>query len=290
MRVCVADFFDPEGAAGGVGAGARVALGGRMRVLHMICSADRAAESVRELWERLDTQAPGMGMGKGEGRGKRPLILWEPVPDLCTPEQQASMLDALALVDVLSPNEGELAAFYTHELSGEDETPPSTPQAVAARAERLARKLATSRRMGGERGCGAVIVRCGVLGCFAVWQHPPCTNTPGVIEISSLWMPAYHDQTPEKVVDPTGAGNAFMGGLGAGLVRSFGAGSGENGGLGADKERMVKAIAHAQVAASFAIEQVGMPELSVGEDGVERWNGVLVGERLRGYLSRVGVE
>lgn len=41
------------------------------------------------------------------------------------------------------------------------------------------------------------------------------------------------------------------------------------------------------MAASFAIEQVGMPVLSIDESG-ERWNGVVVGERMRELEGRSG--
>lgn len=40
------------------------------------------------------------------------------------------------------------------------------------------------------------------------------------------------------------------------------------------------------MAASLAIEQVGMPVVSVDERGKERWNGVLVGERMKELESR----
>lgn len=74
-----------------------------------------------------------------------------------------------------------------------------------------------------------------------------------------------------KVVDPTGGGNTFIGGLAIGLVRSGG--------------NFVLAAAMGTVAASFAIEQIGIPTL-VKERGRELWNGVEVQERLEEYKRR----
>jgi sugar/nucleoside kinase (ribokinase family) len=107
------------------------------------------------------------------------------------------------------------------------------------------------------------VVRCGKDGCFAVRD--------GV----RSWMSAYH-QSAERVIDPTGGGNGFLGGLAVGLVRA-----GEAPGI----ENLEEAAAWGSVAASLAIEQVGMPRL--GSDGQnETWNGVKVEDRLAEYKKR----
>lgn len=63
----------------------------------------------------------------------------------------------------------------------------------------------------------AAIVRCGPLGCCYIDTRK--TSRPSEDDV--VWVPAYWDASlPEshgKVVDPTGAGNSFMGGLGAAL-------------------------------------------------------------------------
>ena len=64
----------------------------------------------------------------------------------------------------------------------------------------------------------------------------------------------------------------WLGGLGVALAR--------------DKS-LVEAAIWGSVAASFAIEQVGMPRRTVGQDGKERWNGERVAERLDVYLQRL---
>ena len=80
----------------------------------------------------------------------------------------------------------------------------------------------------------------------------------------------FHAPTPEKVIDPTGGGNGFLGGLAIGLVRTG---------------DVVEASKWGNVAASFMIEQVGVPVLQT-EEGKERWNGVVVEERMKEYSMR----
>jgi len=95
---------------------------------------------------------------------------------------------------------------------------------------------------------------------------------PGV----ERWLPAYFSaREEEKVVDPTGGGNGFLGGLAVGLARG---------------KDVVEACAWGSVAASFCIEQVGVPVLGEALDGKGRevWNGESVEERLDKYLRKVG--
>ena len=290
VRVEVKDYFG-EGGAGW--------MGERMRALHMICSPERAGRSVRELWTLLDQTDDRL-------RAKlRPLVIWEPIPDLCTPETREEMLDTTSLVDVVSPNDGELASFFTDQLA-EQEQHTRTHQEIKLRTERLAKKLATRRRMCGDPdgGCGAVIVRCGALGCYIVIQNEPSPNSNsevkekkeekeegGRIPITAFWLPAYHDLTPEKVIDPTGAGNAFMGGLAIGLRRpliSVKAGILKRWDKWPGMKKWVVAAAYASVAASFVVEQLGVPVVASGEGEKERWNGEVVGERVVKYFERIG--
>ena len=92
---------------------------------------------------------------------------------------------------------------------------------------------------------------------------------PGV----EMWLPAYFGEgkEEERVVDPTGGGNGFLGGLAVALARGKG---------------LEEAAAWGSVAASFAIEQVGMPVLGKDETGRETWNGVLIQERLDEYVKK----
>jgi hypothetical protein len=93
---------------------------------------------------------------------------------------------------------------------------------------------------------------------------------PGV----ETWLPAYFTENEkDRVVDPTGGGNGFLGGLAVALARGKG---------------LEEAAVWGSVAASFAIEQVGMPVLGRDEEGRETWNGVVANDRLDEFMQRVG--
>ncbi len=91
------------------------------------------------------------------------------------------------------------------------------------------------------------------------------------------WFPAYFegDVGKEKVVDPTGGGNGFLGGFAVALARG---------------KSLEEACAFGTVAASYSIEQVGMPVLGVEPGtGRETWNKVVVDDRLEEYMRRVKI-
>lgn len=244
------------------------------KTVHLICSPARAQMVCYELRGGLDDRFPS----------SRTRFIWEPVPDLCTPEHRVEMYKTLKLMHVISPNHAELAGFY----GIEDPIDINTPDTIVS----LATKLVTAGI--GPNGTGAVIVRCGKMGCLVSSRKR-----------MNVWLPAYYqpegeerqgnsdedndtnngnknkssspnakdgDKSHPKVVDPTGGGNAFIGGLAIGLVRSGG--------------NFVLAAAMGTVAASFAIEQIGIPTLSK-KDGQELWNGVEVQGRLEEYRKKV---
>lgn len=174
------------------------------------------------------------------------MFVWEPVPDLCSPEELSRSFEALKHVDVVSPNHDELAAML-----GFQHGDRVNQQAVEDHAQ-----LFLDQGIG-RQGQGAVIVRCGAVGCFVLSRTV------------RRWLPAFHTDSG-KVVDPTGGGNAFLGGLAVGLVRT-------------DFD-VVESARWGNVAASFAIEQAGMPQLEHSE--TERWNGTNVLSRLAEYQDR----
>jgi sugar/nucleoside kinase (ribokinase family) len=95
----------------------------------------------------------------------------------------------------------------------------------------------------------AIVVRSGKDGCYVATKA------------ESAWLPAYH-QEASKVIDPTGGGNTFLGGFSITLARS----------PTVDFASITQAVISGAVAASFAIEQIGMPILGV-EGESESWNG-----------------
>ena len=191
----------------------------------------------------------------GTESDNRPLFVWEPVPDLCTSDEFENCQRALTFVDVVSPNHGELGGFFGKDTNGSDSV-----------NFRLIEELCSQWLKGGigPDGKGGIVVRCGKDGCIVARDG------------LRKWLPAYH-QSAEKVLDPTGGGNGFLGGLAVGLVRA---------GASPGVEHLEEAAIWGSISASFAIEQVGMPILShTPED--ERWNGVRVEERLSEFKQRL---
>ncbi|KAJ6186227.1 hypothetical protein N7519_007528 [Penicillium mononematosum] len=194
-----------------------------------------------------------LALREKEGILDRPLIIWEPAPLSCRPENLEACLETAALVDVFSPNHLELAAFFGQSPVASDRS----------EIERLGEKLLASGV--GPEGKGAVVIRAGENGCFVQSR-----NT------ASRWLPPFYkedigEEQPAKVVDPTGAGNAFLGGYAIGYLQG--------------KGDILEAACYGSVAASFALEQVGMPEKS-NEGGEELWNGESVVRRLHEYRAR----
>jgi sugar/nucleoside kinase (ribokinase family) len=190
---------------------------------HCVCSASRCIELVMGITNRR----------LAELNQTAPIFVWEPVPDLCTPEERSKIMTAASLVDVISPNNQELAAIFTE-----------TGQVEATYHEEEYSKAILASGIGKD-GHGSIIVRCGSQGCYAASRT------------KSQWFQAYHKQGGAKVKDPTGGGNTFLGGLAVALARG---------------KSMEEACIWASVAASFAIEQIGMPTLTQEPEG-ELWNG-----------------
>lgn len=266
---------------------------------HIISSPTRASELITSILRLRKIHRPNTS---------KPLIIWEPVPDLCLPSELLNLTNVLPYIDILSPNHSELAAFMGDPNLGHD---PETGLVDRAAVERVCEQLLGSMPLQSY----AIVVRCGALGCFIAKnggrsrrpsltrQRRPANHARGGLTLdmdmssifSSLlspsgeieferetppvdpgiekWLPAYW-MDGEKVVDPTGGGNTFLGGLAVGLARGKG---------------IVEAAAWGSIAASFAIEQVGCPVLRSDKEGRETWNGCAVEGRLDEFLRRIEI-
>ncbi|KAK0672754.1 Ribokinase-like protein [Cercophora samala] len=282
------------------------------KALHLICSPLRCQELVRGFLAARKKYYREV-LGKEEDEYVRPVVVWEPVPDLCTPGELLNCTNTLPLVDVCSPNHAELAGFLGGSGVVDDGTGEVDAQAVEKGCEQLlasmplqsytlvvraGEKGAYIARNGGRKRAGGggsgkkrkktVGHRGGLTaetdmeelfrGLVMMEGEDEGVVAREEIEVDEgveRWLPAYWtgEEGKGKVKDATGGGNTFLGGLGVALARGKG---------------IEEAVGWGAVAASFAIEQVGMPELK-GQGEEETWNGERVEERLKKYMERVGL-
>lgn len=85
------------------------------------------------------------------------------------------------------------------------------------------------------------------------------------------WLPPIYQASSSKIVDTTGAGNAFLVAYAIGYLKT---------------KDSYQATCYESVAASFALEQTGIPRRSVSNEQ-ELWNGKDVHEGLRLYMGEL---
>lgn len=229
------------------------------KTYHLICEPSRCINLVAEiLAKRRDILD---GYPHLRDTFIIPIFVWEPIEGSCRPSELDSFYKALKVVDVFSPNERELGLLFSGPNRGEDKLMPR---------ELLHRRCQQLLALGFGKKPSAVVVRMGASGCL-IASHSRFVD-----------LPAYHtpptDSAPEELTawqenktetwDVTGGGNAFLGGYCVGLlsrpndqIDNFGF------------TEFELAATYGSVAASFAIEQIGMPTLSQSGDGKELWNG-----------------
>ena len=230
------------------------------KVYHMICTPARC--------KSLCTQILNAREGFESSCDQKPFFVWEPMEDTCLPTELAAFSEALEFVDAFSPNAKELLSLCDLNITHEDDA--SSSQIQQGCNILLAATNGTYLK--------TVIARCGPSGCLVAERE------------SSRVLPAFHgaqkgNETASKyspsasVIDVTGGGNAFLGGFAAAIA------------LGALAEGFSKfetAALYGNIAASFAIEQVGPPsmQLSRAEDEYELWNGVRPQDRVQQLMER----
>ncbi|KAI0426837.1 Ribokinase-like protein [Xylaria sp. FL1042] len=187
-----------------------------------------------------------------QGITERPMIVWEPAPMGCDSINLTRHLETCARVDVFSPNHIELHRLFEGKGQTDIEFSPSTIEAQARHF------LNTGI---GPNQNGLAVIRSGYHGALIV-SHSNHAE----------WLPAYYGQGSDKVVDATGAGNAFLGAFAVALQET--------------KDPREAALRGA-VAASYAIEQFGPPMLSASASpSGELWNGSDVLSRLQDLRTR----
>ncbi|KAF4971824.1 hypothetical protein FSARC_1427 [Fusarium sarcochroum] len=267
------------------------------RSFHLICSPNRCRDLVSEITSLRKKVVPPEAYTK-------PIFIWEPVPDLCTPDELLNCTNCLPLVDICSPNHSELAGFM-----GDSGLDSETGEISTLAVERACEQLLASMPLQSF----SLVIRAGEKGCYIAknggrkrGRDPKTTkrrkkdyvrgglrpdtdmealfagllqDADGIVAREEIevdpgvekWIPAYHTDS-SNVIDPTGGGNTFLGGLGVALARG---------------ESLEDAVVCGAVAASFAIEQVGVPTLGRDAEGREAWNGHNVEARLREFRERL---
>ncbi|KAF2964046.1 hypothetical protein GQX73_g9526 [Xylaria multiplex] len=203
--------------------------------------------------EDLETQVSTLfRLRKEHGITERPLIVWEPAPMGCDFANLTKHLEACALVDVFSPNHIELDRLVKGKRGVEVEFSPSTIEAQA--------RLFIDAGIGPSQE-GLAVIRSGHNGALTL------SNNSG-----AQWLPAYYGKGADKVVDATGAGNAFLGAFSVAFLET------------SDPK---EACLRGAVAASYAIEQFGPPKLTASTSASgELWNGSDVLVRLQDLKTR----
>ncbi|CAG8145533.1 unnamed protein product [Penicillium olsonii] len=248
------------------------------KTFHMVCSASRCIHIVQTILQRREEMHKAGNSPSEAHELQRPIFVWEPVPDLCTPEEQNNFFAANKVVDVISPNHMELGMMFDQPSWTED----------SQESQALVRRITDSGI--GPDGNGMLVIRAGKDGSYA--YSKTC----------KIWLPAYHQpdvsgKTP--VIDPTGAGNSFLGALAQGLVTTGREpfqviqsvlSQSENWKKGLDSwgsyQNYPMALICATVAAGFVVEQIGVPQITE-ENGEELWNQSGFAERVRLYTQRL---
>ena len=255
------------------------------RTYHLICTPARCIEIVKELLakrEELVASNPSLS----EEIPAKPIFVWEPMEHSCRPSERMSFYEALKYVDVFSPNHDEMQALFA-DLPNANREDSGEGDAVVDKHTfdvlPFSMYLLLKANGFGDKTC-ALILRQGEKGCTI------CSG------YRQFQVPAYHrtftDLSPEernqwvnKVIDVTGGGNAFLGGfcIGLGIMSRW---REKDPSLGlSDFEG---AAFYGTVAASFAIEQIGMPKVTYRDpDGIELWNGDLPSDRIDTMLRRI---
>ncbi|KAK3112398.1 hypothetical protein LTR53_011369 [Teratosphaeriaceae sp. CCFEE 6253] len=170
--------------------------------------------------EYIETQIADLVMWR-PGATRWPFAIWEPHAKSCRTDTLAAHQRAARLVDVFSPNHEELHSFF-----GGSGAPAPVDRAAIENHARIFLGYAARTRL-------VIVVRAAEHGCLVLLSR----------EVG-FWVPPFYPPDSGEVVDPTGAGNAFLGALAVGWL----------------KHRDYRVAAeYGTVAASFALEQVGLP-------------------------------
>ena len=254
------------------------------KTFHLICSPSRCISLVKgiKLLRQIIIDETAKVAGKTEPLKPMdpPLFVWEPVPDSCKPSELPNVLEAMKYVDVMSPNYLELTALFSEETK----MLPFLNSIGACEMDVLEWECDELLKKGFGEKPSAVVVRLGDQGCY-VASHSRHVRFPAYFEPKTTL--GGNLRTNRNIVDPTGAGNAFLGGLCIGLLPHADAPTISH------LNHFERGAVYGTIAASFAVQQIGMPTLGRGKEGgedghmAEQWNGESLNSRLTKYRERL---
>lgn len=223
----------------------------KARVFHVISNPKRLINLVHGILERI---AKG-----GRDYPHEPDFVWEPMEHSCSPENLPLFLDAMSLAHTFSPNEDEFAKLFGASLSAGEEL---SADFLREKCELLLQ----------GRAFKVVAVRLGARGVFVAETADKdtaspliCRHFPSYPQAASGYVEGKSRRIQDgihipKVVDVTGGGNTFLGAYCMSLV---------NQPQISNCTIPQSASIAGSVAASFAIEQIGMPKLTMDKEGNE---------------------
>lgn len=230
------------------------------RSFHFVCSPERCIDLVVRISAKREELRDRDTLTHDKA-----FFVWEPIPGLCIPNELDNFLEAIRYVDTVSPNLEELGAFFgvsffTYGTINMDSLLDVCASILFGRSNSL---------------LSCIVVRMGHWGCLVADHLGATMIDPYHQAVGDKFVTHESEQSASrwnKVTDPTGAGNAFLGGFCIGMTvppdtRFSGIA------LSTDSQIVMAAIC-GTVAASFAVEQVGMPVLSTStvQKGQELWN------------------
>lgn len=120
-------------------------------------------------------------------------MCFEPIPDRCIPEELNSLIEVLPHLAVFSPNHEEALS-----LLGMKDQYNEVSQSLSEKKSILENVAERFLELGVK---GLVVIRSGAMGSFSQRKG-----------MKGCWVEAYHTDS-SRVLDPTGAGNSFLGKL-----------------------------------------------------------------------------
>lgn len=205
----------------------------QLKCIHLLCSAERCLQILDQL--------AALQLGPKT-------FVWEPVPDLCDQEHASQIIQVFQRPEtiIFSPNAEEGARLLG------DEEPLQLDQAVEY-------VWKFDKLISPHHSC---VLRCGKMGSVALSSRDNHSQMRQVIH-----YPAYHSVSPDKVLDPTGGGNSYLGAfcLGYSLTQD-----------------LHIASVCGNIAAGCVIEQVGIPHFN---RNTRKWNGLTLAQRINHYLQ-----